>query len=82
MTVSYAHKVNEHYIGLIILTLSMIGTYTVNYRLSDTFIALFFGMIGYILNRADMPAVPIILGLVLGPIFEARLRNVRFRGFP
>ncbi|MEZ4608492.1 MAG: hypothetical protein R2865_17305 [Deinococcales bacterium] len=27
------------------------------------------------MNRLDIPSVPIVLGLVLGPIFEARFRQ-------
>jgi len=61
--------------GVVVLTLSLIGTYTSGYRLTDPLIALFFAFLGYILNRLDIPSVPIVLGLVLGPIFESRVRQ-------
>ena len=57
------------------LTLSLIGTYTSGYKLSDPRLALFFALLGYIMNRLDIPSVFIVLGLVLGPIFEARFRQ-------
>ncbi len=67
--------INPKFIGVVVLTLSLIGTYTSNYSLTDPLIALFFAFLGYILNRLDIPSVPIVLGLVLGPIFEARVRQ-------
>lgn len=67
--------VDPRFIGIVVLTLSLVGTYTSGYRLSDPLIALVFAFIGYILNRLAIPTVPIVLGLVLGPIFESRLRQ-------
>ncbi len=67
--------VDPRFIGVVVITLSLIGTYTSGYKLSDPLIALFFAFLGYILHRLDIPAVPIVLGLVLGPIFEGRLRQ-------
>ena len=67
--------VDPRFIGVVVLTLSLIGTYTSSYRLSDPLIALAFAFIGYVLNRHDIPTVPIVLGLVLGPIFEGRFRQ-------
>ena len=67
--------VDPRFIGVVVLTLSLIGTYTSGYKLSDPLLALFFAFLGYILNRLDIPSVPIVLGLVLGPIFEARIRQ-------
>ncbi len=67
--------VDPRFIGVVVLTLSLIGTYTSGYKLTDPLIALFFAFLGYIFYRIDVPAVPIVLGLVLGPIFEARFRQ-------
>jgi putative tricarboxylic transport membrane protein len=67
--------VNKRFVGAIILTLSLIGTYVASYRLSDPLIALFFGFLGYILRRHKWPVTPILLGLVMGPIVEGRFRQ-------
>ena len=67
--------IDPRFMGVVVLTLSLIGTYTSGYRLTDPLIALFFAFLGYILNRLDIPSVPIVLGLVLGPIFESRVRQ-------
>ena len=75
IAVARHHRVSDFFIGVVVLTLSLIGTYTSGYNLVDPLIALFFAILGYILKRLDIPSVPIVLGLVLGPIFEARMRQ-------
>ncbi len=67
--------IDPRFMGVVVLTLSLIGTYTSGYKLSDPLIALFFAFIGYIMERLEIPTVPIVLGLVLGPIFESRFRQ-------
>ncbi len=68
-------RINQKILGVTILALVMVGTYTTNYRLTDPLIAVGFGLFGFALRRANIPSVPIILGLVLGPIFETRVRQ-------
>ena len=34
------------------------------------FIALVFGIIGYIMQKTGFPAAPVVLGIILGPIAE------------
>ena len=68
-------RLRGRFIGAFILVLAFIGSYSQNYRFSDTLIALGFGVFGYMLRRANIPAVPIILGLVLGPVFLTRFRQ-------
>jgi putative tricarboxylic transport membrane protein len=67
--------VNKRFVGAIILTLALIGTYVASYRISDPLIALCFGFLGYILRRHKWPLTPILLGLVMGPIIEGRFRQ-------
>jgi putative tricarboxylic transport membrane protein len=57
------------------LILGFIGSYSQNYQFSDALIALGFAVFGYILKREQIPAVPIILGLVLGPVFLTRVKQ-------
>jgi putative tricarboxylic transport membrane protein len=67
--------VNKRFVGTVILTLSLVGTYVASYRITDPLIALFFGFLGYILRRHKWPVTPILLGLVMGPIVEGRFRQ-------
>ncbi|WP_166240114.1 tripartite tricarboxylate transporter permease [Paenibacillus turpanensis] len=59
----------------IILTLSIIGSYTVRNSLFDVFIALIFGVIGYVLHKFRWPVVPLILCFILGPILESSFQQ-------
>ncbi|WP_290703970.1 tripartite tricarboxylate transporter permease [Amphritea sp.] len=68
-------RIRGRFIGAFILVLGFIGSYSQNYQLSDALIALGFAIFGYVLRRNDIPAVPIILGLVLGPLFLTRFRQ-------
>jgi len=68
-------RIRGRFIGAFILVLGFIGSYSQNYQLSDALIALGFAVIGYVLRRNEIPAVPIVLGLVLGPVFLTRFRQ-------
>lgn len=68
-------RISGRFIGAVILVLGFIGSYSQNYRASDAIIALFFAGIGYVLRKNDIPAIPIILGMVLGPVFLTRLKQ-------
>ncbi len=68
-------RIRGRFIGALILVLGFIGSYSQNYQFSDALIALGFAIFGYILKRENIPAVPIILGLVLGPVFVTRSKQ-------
>jgi putative tricarboxylic transport membrane protein len=65
-------RINPRFIGAAVLVLSLIGTYTQNYRVTDALIAVFFAIIGRVMIRNDIPAFPMVIGLVLGPLLEWR----------
>ncbi len=67
--------VDKRFVGTLIMALALVGTYATNYRLSDPIIAMVFGLLGYVLKRHKWPVTPILLGLVMGPIVEGRLRQ-------
>lgn len=57
-----------------ILIFSIIGAYALRNSLFDVGLVLVFGVIGYAMEKADMPLPPVILGLILGPMIEENLR--------
>ncbi|WP_336885145.1 tripartite tricarboxylate transporter permease [Caldalkalibacillus salinus] len=59
----------------IVVTLCFIGSYSLSNNLFDVWVALVFGVIGYLLEKFDFPLPPLILGIILGPIIEANLRR-------
>lgn len=67
-------KIPNRFLGVCILTLSFVGVYSLRNSATDCLIAAGFGIFGFILKRLSLPAVPIILGMVLGGIMEVKLR--------
>lgn len=69
----------NRFLGIMILTFSLIGVYTLRNSMTDVAIASAFGFFGFILKRLDLPTSPIILGIVLGKLMEDRLRTAMAR---
>ncbi len=60
---------------IFIILFSFLGVYTMNNSTQDLFLMVGFGVVGYLLRRLDIPASPIILGMVLGDLMEQALRQ-------
>jgi len=58
-----------------ILTLCVAGVYSQANSIEDVWMLVGFGALGWAMMRYDWPAAPMILGLVLGTIFENSLRQ-------
>ncbi|MBO4317115.1 MAG: tripartite tricarboxylate transporter permease [Mailhella sp.] len=54
---------------------AVVGSFAINNSIFDVYVMLIFGFAGYIMRLAGIPAAPIILGLILGPIAEQGLRQ-------
>ena len=65
----------NRFLGLVILTLSFVGIYSLRNSAIDCMVAGAFGLLGVMLKRLSLPTVPIILGIVLGGIMEERFRT-------
>jgi putative tricarboxylic transport membrane protein len=59
----------------IIIFLSIIGAYAINNSMFDVGIAIFFGLLGFVLNKLEVPSSPILLAVILGPMAETNLRK-------
>jgi putative tricarboxylic transport membrane protein len=58
-----------------ILTFCCIGLYTINNSSFDVYIAVIFGMIGYVFYKLGCEPAPLLLGFILGPMMEENLRR-------
>lgn len=72
-------QIPTRFLGVAILTLAFVGVYSLRNSSVDCAIAAGFGVFGFILKRLNLPIVPIILGMVLGGIMEAKLRTSMMR---
>jgi putative tricarboxylic transport membrane protein len=58
----------------LVVVMCAFGTYSVDSSISDVWIMFAFGVLGYIMRLALIPIAPMVLGLVLEPILESKLR--------
>lgn len=72
-------QIPTRFLGVMIITLSFVGVYSLRNSVTDCALAAGFGVFGLILKRLDLPIVPIILGMVLGSIMEVKLRSAMAR---
>jgi putative tricarboxylic transport membrane protein len=59
----------------LILLFTLIGAYALNNNVSDIWIMILFGVVGYLMRKFDYPAAPVVLALVLGPLMETNFRR-------
>lgn len=59
----------------IVVALCVIGSFAMRNHLSDVWIMLFFGILGYFMRKAGFPPAAVVLGLILGPIAELGFRQ-------
>ena len=58
-----------------IIAFSLVGTFALNNNMADVLTMLVFGLVGYLLRKADYPPATLVLALVLGPMVEKALRQ-------
>ena len=63
-------KVPYGILAPVIVSLCVIGSYTIRNSMFDVLITFLFGYIGYVMRKHQWPIVPLIIGFILGPIFE------------
>ena len=57
-----------------IAVLCVVGSYALRNSFFDVYVMFFFGLVGLAMRWLDMPVVPLLLALVLGPQLEEHLR--------
>src|SRR4051812_22346989 len=62
-------------IGPVIVIVCFIGAYTVAGRSFDLWLALVFGLVGYLFKKLDYPIAPLVLAMVLGDKAEDAFRQ-------
>lgn len=63
---------NIVYTGIILF--SIVGAYAIRNSVFDIGVILVFGIVGFIMEKCEIPLPPMILGLILGPMIEENLR--------
>ena len=58
-----------------ILIFATVGVYGMRQSAFDLFLMYGVGLLGVVMRRYDFPTAPVIVGLILGPMAEAQMRN-------
>jgi putative tricarboxylic transport membrane protein len=59
----------------LIIAISVIGAYAINSSMTDLYLILGFGVVGYVFDKVDIPVAPLVLSLVLGGMMEQSFRQ-------
>ncbi|MCL5022935.1 MAG: tripartite tricarboxylate transporter permease [Nitrospirae bacterium] len=65
-----AMRIPEHIMCVFIIVFAIFGSYALKSNISDVWIMLASGYVGYIMRVYGYPVAPLILGLILGPLAE------------
>jgi putative tricarboxylic transport membrane protein len=68
-------RVPYHIIAPLIILFCFIGTYSVRNSFFDVGTCLAFGIIGLLMDKLQIPLIPLCLALVLSPMMETSLRQ-------
>jgi len=58
-----------------ILIFCLIGVYSINASIFEMFLVTLFGVFGYVMRKLDYEMAPLLMGVVLAPMFETALRQ-------
>jgi putative tricarboxylic transport membrane protein len=58
-----------------ILIFATVGVYGMRQSAFDLFLLYAIGLLGVVMRRFDFPTAPVVVGMILGPLAEAQLRN-------
>lgn len=59
----------------IVLGLAFVGTYTIGYSVVDFYLLIIFGIVGYFMNKFEIPIAPLILAVIVGNKMEQSFRQ-------
>ena len=58
-----------------VMVLCIVGGFAPSQKMHDVWLIAGFGVVGYLLRKADYPLAPLVLALVLGPLMEKSFRQ-------
>jgi putative tricarboxylic transport membrane protein len=65
----------RHYIIPVVLAFCVVGVFASNSRVAEVVFMLAFGGLGFLMERAGMPLGPFVIGFILAPLAESKLRS-------
>ncbi len=68
-------QIPRHYLYAGIILFGALGSYALNFSPIDVLMLLAIGLIGFFMRRYGYPVAPMVVGMILGPMAEERLRR-------
>ena len=68
-------RIPYSYLYPLIIMFCIVGVYEVSHSIVDVWIMLIMGVLGYALRKFQFDPAPLVLGLVIAPLFEQSLRQ-------
>ena len=60
----------EAFVSAFVVLFAVIGAFTIRQSMSDVWIMVAFGAVGFLMHKYDYPIAPLVLGAILGPLAE------------
>ena len=77
----WAVKRSKAFMNALVVTITIAGVYSLDQNMADVWQMLVFALIGFILTKLEYPLIPVIIGLVLGGMFETNFRTAMLIGY-
>jgi putative tricarboxylic transport membrane protein len=77
----WAVKRSKSFMNALVVTITIAGVYSLDQNMADVWQMFFFAFIGFFLVKLEYPLIPIIIGLVLGGMFENNFRTALLIGY-
>lgn len=58
-----------------IILFCILGSFALNNRIFDIMVLIFFGVLGYLFIKCNVPLSPVIMGFLMGPLLEKNFRR-------
>lgn len=68
-------RIPYHILYPVIIAVCCLGAYSVNNSTAEVMLIAFFGLLGYLFTVLELEPAPLMLGVVLGPMFEEYFRR-------
>jgi putative tricarboxylic transport membrane protein len=68
-------RVKDKIMAPMIIVLCVIGSFSINNNIFDVILMFGFGILGYIMDKLQIPTAPMVVGLILGDLFNVTLHQ-------
>lgn len=68
-------KIPSKVLAPLIVLLGVVGSYAINNSMFDVMVMFIFGIAGYLMDKVNIPAPPLVIGLILGMMLDVSLHQ-------